>query len=178
MNFTPKTHKTIPYKPGIYQFFDGNKNLLYVGKAKDLQKRVSSYFKKSTTLLPKTKLMVSQINTIKIIIVESEIEALLLEAELVNSKQPKYNHQLKDDKSFSYIHFTKEEFPRIYAARINQIPQSERKISFGPFLSSKIVRITLDELRKIFPYRSCTDNRFNKHQICLYYHRFSEILLL
>ena len=170
MNFTPKNYKTIPNKPGIYQFSDETKSLLYVGKAKDLQKRVSSYFKKSSTLLPKTKLMVSQIKTIKTIIVESEIEALLLEAELVNSKQPKYNHQLKDDKSFSFIHFTKEEFPRIYAERMNQILKSERKVSFGPFLSSKIVRLTLDEIRKVFPYRSCNTNRFNKHKVCLYYH--------
>lgn len=170
MDFTPQTLNLIPRKPGVYQFFDRDNSLLYVGKANDLKSRISSYFQRASNLLPKTKLMVSQIRTIKINLVESEIEALLLEAELIKKKQPKYNHQLKDDKSFLYIHFTKEPFPRIYAARKSQILKTEKTVSFGPFVSAKVVQQTLRELRKIFSYRSCSQNRFNKHKLCLYYH--------
>jgi len=160
----------IPNKPGIYQFFTNSNELLYIGKAIDLKKRVNSYFKSSSNLLPKTQLMVSQIEHIETIVVESEIEALLLEAELIKKENPKYNHQLKDDKSYIYIHFSKDNFPRIHAARKNQIKPNEKTVSFGPFTSSRIVKQTLKELRKVFPYRSCTNNRFKQQNVCLYYH--------
>lgn len=160
--------KTLPHKPGIYQFYDENKNLLYVGKAIDLKNRVSSYFQKSSKLLPKTRLMVSQIENLETITVSSEMEALLLEAELIKTQNPKYNHLMKDDKSYLYIHFTKEIFPRLLAARRNQI--TEKTDSFGPFPSSQIVKKTLRALRKVFAYRTCSIHRFQRHQVCLYYH--------
>lgn len=158
----------IPTKPGIYQFYDEQNNLLYVGKAKQLKNRVSSYFRTSSDLLPKTRLMVSQITKIKTIVVESEFEALLLEAELIKKLHPKYNHLLKDDKSYIYILFTKDDFPRIISARKNQI--KTKGLFFGPFPNTYIVKTTLRELRKIFPYRSCSTARFNKKKVCLYYH--------
>lgn len=167
-NKLQKTVQNLPHQPGIYQFFDQNDQILYVGKAIDLKNRVSSYFQKSAKLLPKTRMMVGQIKSLKPILVESEMEALLLEAELIKQKKPKYNHILKDDKSYLYIVFTAEKFPRIMSARKNHV--SENKSIFGPFPSSQIVYTTLKEIRKIFAYRSCTPWRFTKHSLCLYYH--------
>ncbi len=160
----------VPHKPGIYRYYDKNGELLYVGKAKDLKSRVSSYFQKGNDLLPKTRMMVGQIERLETIIVESEIEALLLEAELIRQYQPKYNSALKDDKSFIYIHFTKEEFARVIPARLNQIQTSEKTVSFGPYTDAKTVKETLKNIRRTFPYRSCNQNRFAKHEVCLYYH--------
>src|SRR5688500_12133403 len=107
----------LPDKPGIYKFFDNTSALIYVGKAKDIKKRVSNYFNKLSHLDNKTRRLVSQISHIEFTIVNTEFDALLLENNLIKSHQPKYNILLKDDKTFPYIYITNERFPRILSTR-------------------------------------------------------------
>ena len=138
--------KTIPKKPGVYHFYDDNNKIIYIGKAKNLKRRVSSYFSKNHTRL-KTKKLVSKIVDVKCIIVETEIDALLLENNLIKKHQPRYNILLKDDKSYPCICIKKEEFPRVFQTRTVIKDGSEY---FGPYMSSYVVNVLLDYFSEIF----------------------------
>ncbi|MCB9335306.1 MAG: GIY-YIG nuclease family protein [Flavobacteriales bacterium] len=131
---------SIPHKPGVYQYFNTDGTILYVGKAKDLKKRVSSYFTKSHEN-GKTAILVRQIADIKTIVVGSEIEALLLENNLIKKYQPKYNIMLKDDKTYPWICIKNERFPRIYSTR-NVVKDGSEY--FGPYASVKMMNTVME----------------------------------
>ncbi len=145
--------KIIPKSPGVYKMKDGEGRVLYVGKAKNLKNRVRSYFQKSKHHSVRTRKMVSQIEDIEYIVVDSELEALILETNLIKELRPKYNILMKDDKNFVYIKVTtNEDFPRISIVR--QIKKDGAKY-FGPKTSAQRTSNTLKALKKIFPYRHC-----------------------
>jgi len=150
-----------PQKPGVYLFRNSNGKVIYVGKAINLRNRVSSYFS-GLDLGPKTRLLVSQIAKIETRLVESELEALLLEAALIKKYQPKYNIKAKDDKSPLYIKVTREKVPLVTTAR--QIGDGS---IFGPFPQARTVKMVLKTLRSIFPYRTSRHHQKGK---CLYCH--------
>lgn len=158
--------KLMPKLPGCYQFFDENGNIIYIGKAKNLYNRVKSYFLKSNTS-PKLIVMVPQIRRIECIAVDSEVEALILESELIKKYKPKYNVLLKDDKKFPYFLITKEDYPRILVVRKANINAAAGKY-FGPYTDSRAMYCTLDILGKIFPLKKCKTPKFNTRP-CLYY---------
>ena len=137
---------TIPQKPGVYHFYDFDGEVIYVGKAKNLKRRVSSYFTKTHKSL-KTKNLVSKITDISCIIVETEIDALLLENNLIKKHQPRYNILLKDDKSYPWICIKKEEFPRVFQTR-NVVKDGSEY--FGPYMSGYVVNVLLDYFSELF----------------------------
>lgn len=157
-----KQLKNIPNVTGVYLFKDEKKQVIYVGKALKIRDRISSYLQKPSPL--KNELLVKEIKTIDFIEVLSEVEALILEANLIKRFLPKYNVNLKDDKSFLYIIVTEEEFPRVLAARKNALGIPIKNI-YGPFPSAKTVRNVLRLLRKLFPY--CTAKPTSKKP-CFY----------
>ncbi len=159
----PKFLKKLSDSPGIYQFLDKDGNVIYIGKAKSLKKRVASYFQ-NKNLGPKTTLMVSKIADVKFIKVFSEFEALLLEAELIKRYQPFFNAQAKDDKSPLYIKITNNQVPLVLAAR-GEKPKRGVFLK-GPFTSAQTAREILKISRKIFPY--C--HHKNPRKPCLYVH--------
>jgi excinuclease ABC subunit C len=174
---SPKTDlqlklKTLPDKPGIYQYFDKEGTIIYVGKAKNLRKRVTSYFKQNHGQA-KTYLLVKKIVDIQYIVVDNEMEALLLENNLIKKYQPKYNIQLKDDKTYPWICIRKEPFPRVFSTR--QMIRDGSKY-FGPYASGKIMITLLDLIRELFPLRTCSldlaANKIEKqnYKVCLEYH--------
>lgn len=140
----------LPSLPGVYQFRDKDGEVIYVGKAKVLPNRVGSYF--SQKLEPKTARMVSQAATLSYIPVESEFDALLLEAKLVKKYRPKYNIELRDDKSPLYIGITKEELPRVILLRQREIDNYKLRDIFGPFVNTSAPKWVLRNIRKVFPY--------------------------
>lgn len=155
----------LPDKPGVYLYRDGEKKVIYVGKAINLKNRVRSYFQSTEKLGPKTEALVASIDAMEYIEVESEFEALLLEAELIKRYKPRYNIVLKDDKSYLYIKITtNEEIPRISTARRENL---EGVTYFGPFPSAATAKNVLKTIRKIFPYRSC---KTLPKTPCLFYH--------
>lgn len=163
--FLSSQYLLLPEDPGIYQFLDNKGKILYVGKAKNLKNRVSSYFHSSTNLYGKTAFLVSLVNKIRIIPVESEIEALLLEANLIKKYSPKYNIRLTDGKAYPLIRITaKAEYPAVVTARR---VEDKNSVYFGPFPNSSAVRSVLRILRKTFGYQS-TQN--HQKTICLYHH--------
>lgn len=158
----------IPHKPGVYIYKDSTGEILYVGKAIDLYHRVASYF--SGTLSQKLSLLVDQIADIETIIVESELEALLLEANLIKKHLPPFNIRLTDDKDYLYIVVNRENFPKILTARKKDLKGAKK--NWGPFPSSRTVRETLKALRKVFPW-CANPPRMNTHignRACFYYH--------
>ena len=159
----------IPHKPGIYIYKDKNGKVIYVGKAVDLFSRVSSYFSKSWHDVKTTKL-VENINDIETVIVESEIEALILEANLIKKFMPLYNIRLTDDKDYLYIVILDEEFPKVITARKKDLVKVKKW--FGPYPSATTVKQTLKKLRRVFPW--CSNplgSRTNKNKRpCFYYH--------
>ena len=163
---------TIPHQPGIYKYFDRNNELIYVGKAKDLRKRVSSYFTKTFTSY-KTHELVQRIEHLEFTIVDSEQDAFLLENALIKQFQPKYNINLKDDKTYPYIVIKKESFPRIFLTRKKINDGSEY---LGPFTSAGRVRELISFIKQFIPLRSCklnlTDSNImkGKFKVCLEYH--------
>lgn len=163
--------KTLPPQPGVYQYFNSEGIIIYVGKAKNLKKRVSSYFTKNQT--GKTAVLVKQIIDIKTIVVGSEIEALLLENNLIKKYQPKYNIMLKDDKTYPWICVKNERFPRIFSTR-NVIKDGSHY--FGPYASVKMMNTVLDLIRELYQLRNCNFNLSeknitdNKFKVCLEYH--------
>src|SRR6195256_1694791 len=143
---------TIPGEPGIYKYLDSNKKLLYVGKAKNLRKRVSSYFTKTFTTY-KTHELVQRIRRIEFTIVNSEQDAFLLENSLIKQFQPRFNINLKDDKSYPYIVIKNEPFPRVFLTR--QIIDDGSEY-LGPYTSVKKVRELLDFIRQTIQLRNCS----------------------
>lgn len=152
----------LPLTPGVYIFKDKNKNPLYVGMSKALRNRLKSYF--SSNLDPKTKAMISEAVYFSYIPVDSEFEALLLEAKLVAKFRPLYNIQLKDDKSPLYIVITKEEFPRVITLRQTQLEGVAKQNVYGPFVNSRSVKKILKQIRRIFPYATHKPGK----RACLY----------
>jgi len=146
----------VPHGPGVYIFQDKAGRILYVGKAVDLRTRVSSYFSGKSDNI-KTEDMVENIASLETIKVLSEIEALILEANLIKKYLPPYNIKLTDDKDYLYIKITGGHYPKIITARKNEL--SDAKKYFGPFPSSRVVRDTLKKLRRIFPWCNGTGNR-------------------
>ena len=164
--------QTLPHQPGVYQYFDEDGKILYVGKAKDLKKRVSSYFTKQHEY-GKTKVLVKKIATIKHIVVATETDALLLENNLIKKHQPRYNVMLKDDKSYPWICIKKERFPRVFSTRRLIKDGSEY---FGPYTSMKTVHTLLDLIKGLFQLRTCNYDlskekvEAGKFKVCLEYH--------
>ena len=163
---------TLPNKPGVYQYYDKDEKLLYVGKAKNLKKRVSSYFTKQQDS-GKTRVLVKKIVTIKHIVVETETDALLLENNLIKKYQPRYNILLKDDKTYPWICIKKERFPRVFSTRKMIKDGSEY---FGPYTSMKTVHTLLGLINGLYPLRNCnydlSDKKIKsgKYKVCLEYH--------
>lgn len=160
--------ETLPRKPGVYLMRDANSTVIYVGKAIDLRARVRSYFHASAQEYPKVRAIVSEIADLDFIVTDSELEALILEANLIKQHRPRYNVRLKDDKRYPYIKITwADPFPKVLITR-----RMERDGSryFGPFTSSPAVHQTLDLLRKSFPYLTC-NREISGHdeRACLYY---------
>lgn len=158
--------RLIPESSGSYQFFDDEDTIIYVGKAKNLKRRVSSYFNKHHDSV-KLKIMVPKIKKIEFIITNSEVEALILESHLIKKYKPKYNVLLKDDKKFPYFLITKEDYPRILVTRKRNKNILEGKY-FGPYTNSKSMYTTLDLLKKLFPLKQCKTPKF-KDRPCIYY---------
>ena len=164
--------KTLPSSPGVYQYFDSKGTIIYVGKAKNLKKRVNSYFTKNHDN-HKTRILVKNIVTIEHIVVESEMDALLLENNLIKKHKPRYNVLLKDDKTYPWICIKKERFPRIFATRKIIKDGSEY---FGPYTSMKTVRTLLDLIKGLYPLRTCNYDlskekiEAQKYKLCLEYH--------
>ncbi len=158
---------TVTSLPGIYQMLNDQGDIIYVGKAKNLKKRISSYFR-NTGLTTKTMSMVKQIANIHVITTRTESEALLLENDLIKNLNPKYNILFRDDKSYAYICLTKHKFPRLifYRGKINP----KKGQFFGPFPSSTAIRYTINHIQKLFKLRSCDNSVFsNRSRPCLQY---------
>ncbi|GAA0877717.1 excinuclease ABC subunit UvrC [Algoriphagus jejuensis] len=172
-SFSPEDHLLLPDHPGVYKYYNDANELIYVGKAKSLKKRVSSYFNKNAGVNQKTRRMVKEIQLIEITLVNSELDALLLENNLIKKVQPKYNILLRDDKTYPYLLITKEHFPRIFQTR-KMIPK--RGTYFGPFASVKAMNNVLDLIRELFTIRTCkldlTPYKVDegKYKVCLEYH--------
>lgn len=147
--------QSLPGSPGIYKYFDKDGNLIYIGKAKNLKKRVSSYFTKSHYENKKTAVMVSRITDIQFTLVDSEIDALLLENSLIKKFQPKFNINLKDDKTYPFICIKHERFPRIFPTRN---PVKDGSEYFGPYASVSMMHTMLDMIRSLYPTRNCNLN--------------------
>jgi excinuclease ABC subunit C len=171
--FTPKDISKLPDSPGVYRYYNVDDTLIYVGKAKSLKKRVSSYFSKAAGVSRKTLRMVSEIQSIEITLVNSEFDALLLENNLIKQNQPRYNILLKDDKTFPYLCVSNERFPRIYSTR-KLIPSNGKY--FGPYANVKAMNSLLKLINTLFTLRTC---RFDlskdnigkgRFKVCLEYH--------
>ena len=164
--------KSLPNSPGVYQYFDKDDKILYVGKAKNLKKRVASYFTKNHEN-GKTRVLVKKIASIKHIVVETETDALLLENNLIKKYQPRYNVLLKDDKTYPWLCIKKEAFPRVFLTR-NIIKDGSEY--YGPYTSVRAVRALLSLIKELYPLRTCTYNlskqniENKKYKICLEYH--------
>lgn len=163
--------KLIPDKPGIYQFVDENETVLYIGKAKNLKKRVTSYFTKNQS--GKTIVLLRKARAIKHIVVETESDALLLENNLIKKYQPRYNILLKDDKTFPWICIKNEPFPRIFSTR-NVI--KDGSVYFGPYTSGLMVKTLVELIRQLYKLRTCSNYLSEKNvsagrfKVCLEYH--------
>lgn len=159
--------KHLPELPGIYKMLDINKNVIYIGKAKNLKKRIPSYFKENLDRNNQIKKMVTLIDNIEIIVTNNEIEALILENNLIKEFKPKYNTLLKDDKTYPYLEITLgDDFPRILLSRNNNNKESKY---FGPFPDINSVKNILDLINKIYKTRTCEQINLPKKE-CLYYH--------
>ena len=164
--------KTLPNQPGVYQYYDKDGGILYIGKAKNLKKRVSSYFTKNHDY-GKTKVLVKKIASVKHIVVTSETDALLLENNLIKKYQPRYNVMLKDDKTYPWICIKKESFPRVFLTRKVIRDGSEY---FGPYTSVRTAKALLSLIKELYPLRTCAydlskkniENK--KYKVCLEYH--------
>lgn len=164
---------SLPTKPGVYQFKSADGKVVYVGKAQNLRNRIRQYFQKSRAVDPKLDALVSKIADVELMVTDSEVEALILEANLVKKLKPRYNISLKDDKSFPYIVITNEPFPRVFVTR-RIIRDGSRY--FGPYTDVKTMRFALKTVRDIFMIRSCNYDLTaesiakGKFKLCLDYH--------
>lgn len=171
--FQSDQYKTLPHEPGVYKFLNKDHKIIYVGKAKDLNKRVSNYFQEGTHANYKTTKLVKEITGIEVVLVNSEIDALLLENTLIKENQPRFNILLKDDKTFPSICITKERFPRVFATRTID---PKAGTFYGPYTSVKAMNGVLDLIRKLNKIRTCTLNltqrniQNRKFKVCLEYH--------
>lgn len=171
--FQEKILPTIPENAGVYQFRDKSGTIIYIGKAKNLRKRLSSYFRKKKSMAHKTYVMVKNAASITFILVDNEHEALLLENTMIKKEQPRYNVMLKDGKSYAYICIKKERFPRVFFTR-NVIKDGSEY--FGPYTSKYKAQIVLEFIRELFPLRTCNLNlseeniKAEKYKVCLEYH--------
>lgn len=165
--------QSAPKKPGVYQYYDEDGKILYIGKAKNLKNRVQSYFNKDKAKSGKTRLLVRKISSIQYIVTETEMDALLLENNLIKKHQPRYNVMLKDDKTYPWICIKKEPFPRIFKTR-NLVKDGSEY--YGPYASVSMMNTILDLIRKNYKLRTCSYHlsRENiekgKFRICLEYH--------
>ena len=165
--------QNIPEKPGCYQYYDDKGYIIYVGKAKNLKKRVSSYFTKTHQDSPKTRVLVSKIKDIKYIIVDTEADTLLLENNLIKKFQPRYNVMLKDDKSYPSIVIRNEYYPRV---ELTRTISRDGSLYFGPFTNVMSVKTLLEFIHKVYPIRTCslslTPEKIaeGKYKVCLEYH--------
>jgi excinuclease ABC subunit C len=165
--------RTLPDNPGVYQYFDAEGKIIYVGKAKNLKKRVSSYFNKDQHDNGKTQVLVRKIEDIKYIIVDTELDALLLENNLIKKYQPRYNVLLKDDKTYPWICIKNERFPRVFTTR-NIV--KDGSTYFGPYANGKVMNTVLDLIKQLYTLRNCnlnlsSDNiKAEKFKVCLEYH--------
>lgn len=163
----------VPRKPGIYQFYDDEGKILYIGKAVNLRNRVGSYFTKTAGHSGKTRLMVKRIADIRFIVVDSEYDALLLENNLIKKHQPRYNVMLKDDKTYPWICIRNERFPRVFATR--QLLKDGSQY-FGPYASAKAMHTVLDIIKQLYPLRTCAfpltekNVKQRRYRVCLEYH--------
>lgn len=147
--------ETLPHQPGVYQFLNHQGELIYIGKAKDLKKRVSSYFTKSHQQNAKLRVLVSKIYDIKHIVVNTESDALLLENNLIKKHQPRYNVMLKDDKTYPWICIKNEPFPRLIVTRR---VENDGSMYFGPYTSGVVLKAMLDLIKSLYPLRTCSLN--------------------
>ena len=165
--------RQLPDSPGVYQYYDKEGKIIYVGKAKNLKKRVSSYFRRDDSLVGKVRILVQKITDIQVVVVETELDALLLENNLIKKYQPRYNVMLKDDKTYPWICIKKEAFPRIFPTRHRINDGSDY---FGPYASVKMMNTLLDLIRQLYQIRSCSLNlgsaniQAGKYKVCLEYH--------
>ena len=150
--------QTLPQEPGVYQYFDKNDLIIYIGKAINLKRRVSSYFNK-THDSNKTRILVKNIVRIEHIVVESEMDALLLENNLIKKHKPRYNILLKDDKTYPWICIKNERFPRVFSTRRMIKDGSEY---FGPYTSMRTVHTLLDLIKGVYPLRTCSYDLFEE----------------
>jgi excinuclease ABC subunit C len=164
--------QALPNQPGVYQFYDTQERIIYVGKAKNLKNRVSSYFRKQVDSR-KTQRLVKNISSIKHIVVPTESDALILENTLIKEHQPRYNILLRDDKTYPWICIKKEAFPRVFTTRKIQKDGSEY---FGPFTNFKTVRLLMNLIQELYPLRNCSYDLRPKsiesknYKVCLEYH--------
>lgn len=164
--------KTLPNKPGVYQHLDKEGKIIYIGKAKNLKKRVSSYFSK-THDNARTYMLVKRIKDVRTIVTETEFDALLLENNLIKEHQPKYNVNLKDDKIYPWICIKNERFPRIFSTRN---PIKDGSEYYGPYASVRVMRTVLDLIRQLYKLRTCNlqlseeNIEAGKYKVCLEYH--------
>lgn len=164
--------KSLPEKPGVYQYFDKTDSIIYIGKAKNLKKRVNSYFTKNHDTA-KTRILVRKIVDIRYIVVDTETDALLLENSLIKKYKPRYNIQLKDDKTYPWICIKNEHYPRIFSTR--RVIRDGSKY-FGPYPSVKVVNTLLELMKDLFPLRTCSLDLNHdkiaggKFKVCLEYH--------
>jgi excinuclease ABC subunit C len=163
--------KKLPGRPGVYIMHDLHDTIIYVGKAVSLKNRVRQYFQKGYKKSPKIQRMVRNIDHFEYIVTDSELEALVLESNLIKEHRPKYNTMLKDDKSYPYIRVTvNETFPRVMIARSMK---KDKALYYGPYVNSTAVRDTIELLRKLYKIRSCSrklPEDIGKDRPCLYYH--------
>ncbi len=164
---------TIPHQPGVYRFLDEESTILYIGKAKDLRNRLGSYFGSRKDRAHKTRVMVRNAYRIRFTLVETEADALLLENTLIKKHQPRYNVNLRDDKSYSYLCIKNERFPRVFLTR--RVIR-DGSTYFGPYTSKARMKIILDLIKQLFPLRTCKYNlseeniEAGKFKVCLEYH--------
>ncbi len=165
--------RTLPDNPGVYQYYDESGILIYVGKAKNLKKRVLSYFNKDLTHSGKVRVLVSKIAEIRTIVVETELDALLLENNLIKKHQPRYNVMLKDDKTYPWICIKNEAFPRVFSTR--KLIR-DGSLYFGPYASIRMMNTLLELIRQLFQLRNCSLNlspkqiEKSRYKVCLQYH--------
>src|SRR5437879_5594841 len=163
---------TIPDIPGSYQFKDAEGRVIYVGKAKSLRSRLANYFGDPALLPPRTRQMVETAESVEWIEVRNEVEALMLEYNLIKQHRPRFNIRLRDDKSYPFLAITmSDEWPR---ALVRRGAKEKGTRYFGPYAHAYAIRETLDSLLRTFPIRTCSDNKFNVHhkqgRPCLLYH--------
>ena len=155
----------VPHKPGSYQMKDKDGKIIYVGKAKDLHNRVSSYFNREHT--GKTAKMVSLIDDFQYIVANSELEAFIIEINLIKEFQPKYNIMLMDDKSYPYIEYVSEPYPMLKVSRYLNIKKKDKKLLFGPYPNAYAARRIVNLINRLYPLKKCEGK---PKDVCLYYH--------